>query len=160
MRTLRSPSVPAGSANTIRTLKWTRRGVKNNNSFGPITAATVGRLEWNDLQIGTDASGPETVAGSDGPAGGRRGQRHGNGRRNRKVLVLPRRWARGFGPAARWTDAHELLTITADFPVVEQSREIDFVVLAMWLVEIREDKMLSFGELERRAPLTRREISP
>lgn len=37
-------------------------GVKGQMSFGPIRSDTIGTLLWKNLQVGTDATGPETTS--------------------------------------------------------------------------------------------------
>ena len=125
-------------------------GIKGS-SFGPLSAATVGRLAWNNLQVGTDAAGPETDS---------------------KVWLAPRAvdaanvttadgeserylFYRGIGNVEsplRVSRDHSSrtpsLVVTAEFPIVPQTSESELVVPALWLVDIREDKTVAFRALE------------
>ena len=124
-------------------------GVKGHMSFGSITADTVGRLRWSNLQVGTDAGSPETDS---------------------HVWLAPREvkaanvttpdgesewylFYRGVGKVgsplrvAR-DSADQSLIITANFPLTQLEQPIEYTVPAMWLVEIREDRSCAYRELD------------
>lgn len=123
-------------------------GVKGS-TFGPLTAATTGRLKWHELQVGTDAAGPETnspvwlapreVEAANITAAGGESERYlfyrGVGH-----VDSPLRVSR--------EDASDKLVVTANFPAVGTDKESELVVPALWLVEIRDDKSCAFRTLE------------
>ena len=117
-------------------------------SFGPITADTLGRLTWKDLQVGTDAAGPETTAPVWlAPRAVDAANVTANGGESERYLFY-----RGVGhmdsPLRVSRDSDDSLVVTANFPLVEQSKEVELVVPAMWLVDIRENRSLAFRKLE------------
>ena len=123
-------------------------GVKGS-SFGSITSATLGQLNWNDLAVGTDAAGPETTEPVWlAPRTVDAANVTATGGESERFLFY-----RGVGhvdsPLRVSQDAaNKSLVITANSPVVEASTNSDFVIPAMWLVDVRQDGALAFRELE------------
>jgi hypothetical protein len=124
-------------------------GVNGAQSFGRLSTDVVGRLRWEDLAVGVDAPGPETtdpvwVAPRDVDAA----SVTSSGGESERFLFY-----RGVGriesPLRVSRDATwQSLVITAEFPVVEQSRETELAVPALWLVDVRDDKSMASRELE------------
>ncbi len=126
-------------------------GIKNASSFGPLTADTTGRLAWNDLQVGTDAAGPETkspvwlapraVDAANVTAAGGESERYlfyrGIGHVDSPLRVSRDESQR----------AYQSLAVTAKFPIIPQAKESELVVPALWLVDIRDDKTSAFRPL-------------
>ena len=125
-------------------------GIKNS-SFGPLTSDTVGRLTWNNLQVGTDAAGPETdspvwlapraVNAANVTAAGGESERYlfyrGIGHVNSPIEVS----RRNYGTSSA-------LHITANYSFVPPIEERKLLPRKLWLVDIRPDKSCAFRELE------------
>lgn len=124
-------------------------GVKAEMSFGPINKRTIGRLAWNDLQVGTAAEGPETklhvwlapraVDAVNVTAYGGESERflfyRGVGH-----IDSPLRVSR--------SEDNRSLTITANFPIIKPKRVSKFAVPSLWLVDIQNDKSCAFRRLD------------
>ena len=124
-------------------------GVKGHMSFGAATDDTVGRLRWNDLQIGTEGAGPKTdshvwlapraVKAANVTTTGGESERYlfyrGVGR-----VESPLRVSRD--------PADQSLVVTANFASVQPDESIQYTVPAMWLVEIREDTSCAYRTLD------------
>ena len=127
-------------------------GIKSS-SFGPLTAATRGTLAWNDLAVGTDATGPQKQPRRCGSPRGRWTRRTS---RRRTAKASDTLFYRGVGHVdsplrvsrVSQDAADDSLMITANFPIVDDGKDSHFIVPAMWLVDIRDDKSLAFRKID------------
>jgi hypothetical protein len=123
-------------------------GVKGEMSFGPISNSTIGRLQWDDLQIGTSGAGPKTdshvwlapraVEAANVTALSGESERYVFYRGVGK-LDSPLRVAR--------KEAGMSLSVTAQFPRFDQTNLTTLRVPSLWLVNIRADKSCAFREV-------------
>jgi hypothetical protein len=123
-------------------------GVKGQMSFGPIRSNTVGTLRWKNLQVGTDANGPETT--SPDWLAPRAVQAAGvtsiNDESERFLfyrgvghVVSPLRVSRDVSQGS--------FDFTLDFRATPPEKRTPFVVRRLWLVEVRDDKSCAFRDI-------------
>jgi hypothetical protein len=123
-------------------------GVKGQMSFGSIRSDTFGTLRWKNLQVGTDANGPETT--SPDWLAPRAVQSAGvtsiNGESERFVFY------RGVGhvdsPVRVSRDvSKESLAFTVYIRAAPPTKQTPFVVRRLWLIEVRDDKSCAFRDM-------------
>jgi hypothetical protein len=124
-------------------------GVTGEQNFGSITPSTIGELHWRKLRVGSGTAGPKTAS---------------------PVWLTPRAvnsadvttdkgeserflFYRGVGHVdsplhVSRENSGDSLTVTANFPLLNNAEATPTDVKSLWLVEIRADKSCAFRTIE------------
>lgn len=123
-------------------------GVTKQQQFGRIRSDTIGRLHWENLQVGTDAPGPKTSSGVWlAPRAVQAAGVTTSGGESERFLFY-----RGVGhvdsPVRVERDsASGSLELSATFVVADRSVDAKSTVRRMWLVDVRGKDSCAFREL-------------